>query len=52
MKYDPGEQLAFMEDELRKLDAVGGKAIIMSHIYTLSCDPSFGIRYHALIDRY
>lgn len=30
-KYDPGQQLEWLENELKELEAIGGNAIIIGH---------------------
>ena len=50
---DPGNQLEWLENILSDLEKVEGKAIIMSHIPNQNeCDPGWGERYHALMERY
>lgn len=53
-RYDPGEQIAWLEKELASLEAVNGKAIIIGHIAPIyaECIHSWSVRYNALIERY
>lgn len=50
---DPGNMLGWLEQELTDIEASNGTAIIMSHVPNLDeCNPEFGRRYHALMDRF
>jgi len=50
---DPGNMLAWLEQELSDLERQGGSAIIMSYIPNIDeCTRQIGLRWHALMDRY
>jgi hypothetical protein len=52
-RYDPGNQLAFIVDELNKLEAVGGSAIFIAHIPPMgSCLHPWSERFRAIAERY
>ncbi len=53
-RYDPGDQLAWLEQELASLQAVNGKAIIIGHVPPLfnECIHGWSVRYQALVERY
>lgn len=50
---DPGNMIAWLEQELDALEKVGGQAIMIAHVPNgKECNRQFGRRYHALMDRY
>lgn len=50
---DPGDQLEWLINELDSLEKINGKALIISHIPNLEdCEPGWGLRYHAILERY
>lgn len=50
---DPGNMLEWMEKELSDLEAIGGSAIVMSHVPNLDeCLRQYGRRFHAILDRF
>jgi len=50
---DPGHELEWLENELNELEKVGGAAIMLSHVPNIKgCVRNFGMRWHALMDRY
>jgi len=50
---DPGKSLQWLESELSELEKVGGAAIILTHVPNIDeCVRNFGMRWHALMDRY
>ena len=49
---DPGDELAWLEDTLRDMDAKGEQAILLGHIPTHGCLRAWGSRFQALADRY
>ena len=53
-RYDPGDQLDWLQKELASLDAVGGRAIIIGHVPPLfsECNHGWSVRYQALVERY
>lgn len=51
-RYDPGDQLAFIESELSKLEQVNGSAIFIAHIPPVYCLHPWGARFRALAERY
>jgi hypothetical protein len=51
-RYDPGAQLKFIADELAKLEAVGGSAILISHIPPRYCLHAYGERFRSITERY
>lgn len=52
-RYDPGNQIAWLEKELSGLEAVGGKAILITHLPTNDdCVHGWGHRYRGLMERY
>ena len=45
--------LEWLQSELQKLEDMGGMAIILGHLPNIDeCDKQFGLRWHALMDRY
>lgn len=51
-RTDPGDQIAWLEQQLSQIEAEDGFAYILSHIYSVDCLHQFGIRYKALSERY
>jgi transposase len=50
---DPGNIIAWLEKELAKVEKEGGAVIMMSHMGNIDqCERQFGLRWHALMDRY
>lgn len=50
---DPGNQLAWLEQQLMDIDAEGGAAIIISHVPNLNeLLLQYGKRFHAILDKY
>jgi len=50
---DPGHEIEWLEKELHELEKVGGAAIILTHVPNIhQCVRNFGMRWHALMDRY
>jgi sphingomyelin phosphodiesterase len=50
---DPSGQLEWLISELEKLEKVNGTAWIISHVpNTNECEPGWGKRYHAILERY
>lgn len=46
-RYDPGDELAWLEKELAALEAVNGLAIIIGHVPPIfkQCNHGWGVRY-------
>mmetsp|Transcript_14418 Transcript_14418/g.24589 ORF Transcript_14418/g.24589 Transcript_14418/m.24589 type:complete len:204 (-) Transcript_14418:653-1264(-) len=53
-KYDPGEQLEWLEAKLREMEAGGEAAIILAHIPMAKSDfvTEWSLRFRALMERY
>ena len=51
-REDPGHQIEWLENELSQLEADGGFAYIIAHIPVHGCLHQFGVRFHALMERY
>jgi sphingomyelin phosphodiesterase len=53
-RYDPGDQLAWFEQELAALESIGGQAILIAHIPPIyyECVHGFAVRFQALVERY
>ena len=51
-RFDPGDQLKWLEAELAQLERDGGYAHLSGHIPPQECLHQFGIRFKALIERY
>lgn len=51
-RADPGQQLQWLEAQLKEIESQDGFAIIIAHIPASSCLHQFGLRYKALMDRY
>jgi len=53
-RYDPGDQLAWLEKQLSELEEEGGMAILIGHIPPLyyECMHGWSIRFKALYERY
>lgn len=52
VKYDPANQLTWLEEQLAQIEADGGIAYIIAHYQPYNFTWQFGSRYHALIERY
>lgn len=52
-RYDPGNEIAWLEQELASLEAIGGQAILITHIpLNKDCVHGWGHRYRGLMERY
>uniref|UniRef100_A0A7S3IM91 Uncharacterized protein n=1 Tax=Strombidium inclinatum TaxID=197538 RepID=A0A7S3IM91_9SPIT len=51
-RSDPGHEIAWLEEELSQIEADGGFAYMIAHIPPKGCLHQFGVRFHALMDRY
>jgi len=51
-KYDPGNQITWLEETLYNIEATSGFAIIIGHIYPSDFQDQTGRRFHALMERY
>jgi len=51
-RNDPGNELAWLEEELASIEEAGGVAILMAHIPPTDCLHEWGARFRALMDRY
>jgi len=51
-RNDPGNELAWLEQELSSIEEAGGVAILMAHIPPTDCLHEWGARFRALMDRY
>ena len=53
-RYDPGDQLAWLEKQLSELEEEGGMAILIGHIPPVyyECMHGWSIRFKALYERY
>lgn len=51
-RQDPGQQIEWLENELASLEKQGGFAYMIGHIPVNGCLHQFGVRYHALMERY
>jgi len=51
-RSDPGNEIAWLEQELLKIEESKGLAYIIGHIPPSSCLHQFGIRYKALMERF
>lgn len=51
-KNDPSNHIAWLEAELAEIEANGGIAYIIGHYYQEDFSKEFGLRYHALMERY
>ena len=53
-RYDPGDELAWLERELAALEQDNGMAIIIGHVPPIfkQCNHGWGVRYQALVERY
>lgn len=52
-RYDPGNEIEWLENELKELEATGGSAILMTHIPTNGdCLHGWGHRFRGLMERY
>jgi hypothetical protein len=49
---DPGDELAWLENILKDMEAKGENAILLGHIPTHGCLRAWGSRFQALMDRY
>ena len=52
-RYDPGNQITWLENELKELEKVGGQAIMISHIPPGDdCIHAWGHRFRGIMERY
>lgn len=51
-RNDPGKMLEWFENELLQIEKDGGFTHIIAHIPSTSCLHQFGVRYHALVERF
>lgn len=51
-RQDPGSQIEWLENELSELEKNDGFAIIIAHIQPQQCLHQFGVRFHALMERF
>jgi hypothetical protein len=52
-RYDPADQLKWLESELTHIEEKNGQAIIMGHMPPfLDCAQAWSIRYRAIIERF
>ena len=51
-KNDPGNHIAWLENELKSIEEAGGYAYIIGHIMPKEFIEVFGGRYQALMERY
>lgn len=51
-RYDPGNQISWLENELSTIEAAGGIAYLIAHIQPYNFLRDFGGRFHALMERY
>ena len=51
-RVDPGHQIEWFENELAELEKNDGFAYVIAHIQPQGCLHQFGVRFHALMDRY
>lgn len=51
-KNDPADHIAWLENELKEIEAAGGYAYIIGHIMPKDFLEVFGGRYQALMERY
>jgi sphingomyelin phosphodiesterase acid-like 3 len=51
-RYDPGNQLEWLEEQLRMLEEEEGFAYIIGHVPPYHCLHNYGIRYKALMERF
>jgi hypothetical protein len=52
-RYDPGNEISWLESELSGLEAIGGQAIIITHIpLNDDCVHGWGHRFRGLMERY
>jgi hypothetical protein len=53
-RYDPGDQLEWLEKQLADLESISGTAILIGHIPPLyyECMHGWSIRFKALFERY
>ena len=49
---DPGNQFAWLEQQLLEIEAEGGLAIVIMHYTPSNQQHQFGVRYRALIERF
>jgi len=50
---DPDNMLTWLEGELDALEQIDGVAILLAHVPNIDeCNRQFGLRYHAILDRY
>jgi hypothetical protein len=53
-RFDPGDQLAWLEAELQALEDIGGQAILIGHIPPIyyECVHGWAQRFKVLVERY
>jgi len=51
-RYDPGNEIEWLEAELAALEAINGTAIMITHIPINDCLHGWGLRIRGLMDRY
>ena len=51
-REDPGNQFAWLANELATIERDGGLAIMLGHIDPVFCQHEWGTRFRALMERY
>uniref|UniRef100_A0A7S3IP58 Calcineurin-like phosphoesterase domain-containing protein n=1 Tax=Strombidium inclinatum TaxID=197538 RepID=A0A7S3IP58_9SPIT len=51
-RNDPGGEIAWLEAQLSQIEQDEGFALVIAHIPSRDCLHEFGLRFHALMDRY
>lgn len=51
-RYDPGNQIAWLQTELEEVEKLGGNAILVYHIPPNDCLHEWGLRFRAINDRF
>jgi len=51
-RYDPGNQIQWLQNELAQLEAVNGFAVLILHIPPAECIHPYGVRIRAIQERY
>ena len=51
-RHDPGNQFAWLEQQLAEIEAEGGLAIMIGHYTPYTCQHEWGTRYRALMERF
>jgi hypothetical protein len=51
-KNDPADHMKWLENELEQIEAAGGFAYIIGHIFPSMFNEVFGGRFAALMERY